>query len=123
MWRWVCKDDEKSGMTEQLKTLCDMATEAHERVQLNHADIDPIVGVHHKMRQAGFPADVMTIDCLKTGKRIILIVNDDALDVVNYQFSYKDKDPAAEFEQLAFDELSPAKLYDWMTSYFARPIS
>ena len=63
-------------MTEQLKILCDFATEAHERVQLNHADIDPIVGVHHKMRDAGFPADVMTIDCLKTGKRIILILND-----------------------------------------------
>lgn len=110
-------------MTEQLKTLCDLATEAHERVQLNHADIDPIVGVHHKMRDAGFPADVMTIDCLKTGKRIIIILNDDALDVVNYQFSYKDKDPAAEFEALPFNDLSSSILYDWMTSYFSRAVS
>ena len=84
-------------MTEQLKILCDLATEAHERVQLNHADIDPIVGVHHKMRDAGFPADVMTIDCLKTGKRIILILNDDQPGLIRYQFSYKDKDPAADF--------------------------
>lgn len=108
-------------MTEALKTLCDMATEAHEQVQLKHADIDPIVGVHHKMRDAGFPADVMTIDCLKTGKRIILILNDDAPGVLNYQFSYKDKDPATEFEQLPIKELSPVTLYDWMSHYFARP--
>ena len=110
-------------MTEQLKILCDFATEAHERVQLNHADIDPIVGVHHKMRDAGFPADVMTIDCLKTGKRIILILNDDQPGLIRYQFSYKDKDPAADFEQLAFEELISARLYEWMSHYFSPPAS
>jgi len=109
-------------MTAQLKTLCDLATEAHERVQLKHADIDPIVGVHHKMRDAGFAADVMTIDCLKSGKRIIVILNDDQPDMVNYQFSYKDKDPAEQFEQLAFNELTANTLYEWMSQYFARPI-
>ena len=110
-------------MTEQLKTLCDMATEAHERVQLNHAAIDPIVGVHHRMRDAGFAADVMTIDCLKTGKRIIIILNDDALDVVSYQFSFKDKDPAAHFEAIAFSDLSSSILYDWMSRYFSQSAS
>ena len=110
-------------MTEQLKILFDLATQAHERVQLNHADIDPIVGVHHKMRDAGFPADVMTIDCLKTGKRIILILNDDQPELIRYQFSYKDKDPAADFEQLAFEELSSATLYEWMSHYFSPPAS
>ncbi len=109
-------------MTTQLKTLCDLVTEAHERVQLKHADIDPIVGVHHKMRDAGYAADVMTIDCLKSGKRIIVILNDDQPDMVNYQFSYKDKDPAAQFEQLAFKDLSADTLYKWMSDYFARPI-
>tara|TARA_R110002111_G_scaffold13929_22_gene38622 strand:- start:428 stop:760 length:333 start_codon:yes stop_codon:yes gene_type:complete len=108
-------------MTEQLKTLCDLATEAHEKVQAKHADIDPIVGVHHKMRDAGFAADVMTIDCLKSGKRIIVILNDEQPDVVNYQFSYKDKDPAPQFEQLAFGDLTVNLLYDWMSQYFARP--
>jgi hypothetical protein len=110
-------------MSEQLKILCDLATEAHERVQLNHADIDPIVGVHHKMRDAGFPADVMTIDCLKTGKRIILILNDDQPDTISYQFSYKDKDPGADFEQLAFEDLSSVTLYEWMSSYFEQSVN
>jgi len=108
-------------MTEQLQILCDRATEAHERIQLKHADIDPIVGVHQKMREAGFAADVMTIDCLKTGKRIILILHDDQPEKVSYQFSFKEQDPAEQFGQLAFSELTVTTLYEWMSNYFARP--
>lgn len=110
-------------MTEQLQVLCDRATEAHERVQLKHADIDPIVGVHHKMRDAGFAADVMTIDCLKTGKRIILLLHDGEPDIVNYQYSFKEQDPGEKFEKLALDKLTATTLYDWMSNYFAQPVS
>lgn len=110
-------------MTEQLQMLCDRASEAHEQIQLKHADIDPIIGVHHKMRDAGFAADVMTIDCLKTGKRIILILHDDQPDIVSYQYSFKEQDPDEQFEQLAINELTAITLYDWMSSYFAQPVS
>ena len=110
-------------MTAQLQLLCDRATEAHERVQLKHADIDPVVGVHNKMRDAGFAADVMTIDCLKSGKRIILILHDDQPEVLNYQFSFKEQDPAEQYEQLAFNELTVTIMYEWMSSYFAQPVS
>ena len=110
-------------MTEQLQILCDRATQAHERVQLKHADIDPIVGVHHKMRDAGFAADVMTIDCLKIGKRIILILHDEQPDIVNYQYSFIERDPDERFDQLALNELTATTLYDWMSSYFAQPVS
>ena len=106
-------------MTEQLKILCHLATEAHERVQLNHADIEPIVGVHHKMRDAGLPADVMTIDCCKNRERIILILNDDQPDLINYQFLYKEQDPDADFQQLAFGDSSSGTLYERMSHYFA----
>lgn len=105
-------------MTERLKKLCDEATLAHEKVQANHVDLNPIVGVHHKMRDAGFPADIMTIDCLKSGKRIVIILNDDEPEKLVYQFSFKAQDPTEAFESIAFDEVDADKLYQWMTNYF-----
>jgi hypothetical protein len=106
-------------MNEQLQQLCDMATEAHERIQTNFAEIDPIIGVNQRMRDSGFAADLMTIDCLKTGKRIILILNDDIPNILNYQFSYKATDPEGEFQQLDFDKVTSQLLYDWIANYFS----
>jgi hypothetical protein len=106
-------------MSKQLQQLCDMATEAHERIQADFADIDPVVGVNQRMRDNGFPTDLMTIDCLKTGKRIILILNDDNQAIVSYQFSYKAADLEGEFQQLDFDKLTSKLLYDWIATYFS----
>ena len=93
-----------------LEILSDVATEAHTRIQQDFKKIDPIVGVSQKMRASGIPADVMTIDCLKTGKRIILILQDQQPGVISYQFSFKAKDPDDEFKQIAFSELDADKL-------------
>ena len=103
----------------RLETLCEIATESHKLIQQDFEDINPLVGVNQKMREMGMPADVMTIDCLKNGKRIILILHDQQPDIVNYQFSFKDKDPEGEFEQIQFNELTTDKLYDWIKSYFS----
>ncbi len=102
-----------------LMTLSDVATEAHARIQKDFKNIDPIVGVSRNMRSAGIPADTMTIDCLRTGKRIILILHDQQPDIVSYQFSYRDKDPDHSFEQIQLSELSAQKLYEWIHSYFS----
>ena len=102
-----------------LKILCDLTTEAHTRIQQDFADINPVVGVSQKMRDIGVPADAMTIDCLKTGKRIIIILHDQDPEIVNYQFCFKDKDPGDVFEQLPFSDLNTQKLYDWIKDYFS----
>jgi len=104
-----------------LKLLCDIATDAHTRIQQDFKDINPVVGVSQKMRDIGVPADAMTIDCLKTGKRIILVLHDQQPDIVNYQFCFKDKDPDDEFDQLPFSKLTTQKLYDWIKTYFSSP--
>lgn len=102
-----------------LKALCDLTTEAHTRIQQDFQDINPVVGVNQKMRDAGIPADVMTIDCLKSGKRIIIILHDQQADVVNYQFCFKDKDPSDDFSQLPVSELTSQTIYDWIKGYFS----
>ena len=104
----------------QLETLCDLATEAHTRIQTNFSDIDPIVGVSQSMRKSGVPADAMTIDCLRTMRRIIIVLHDESLEILNYQFAFRDKDPSGDFKQLPFDQLSADLLYQWMSDYFSQ---
>ena len=101
-----------------LKTLCDLTTEAHTRIQQDFENINPVVGVSKKMRDIGVPADAMTIDCLKTRKRIIIILHDQDPVNLNYQLCFMDKDPEDEFQKLQFDKLSTQLLYDWIKDYF-----
>lgn len=102
-----------------LATLSDIATLAHTRIQETCENINPVVGINRGMRAQGIPADAMTIDCLATGKRIILILHDQYENLVRYQFSYKDQDPNDKFEEIQLTELTSSKLYGWIKSYFA----
>lgn len=107
-------------MTDQpLSILSDVAAEAHARIQADFEDINPVVSVSQKMRTQGIPVDAMTIDCLKTGKRIILILHDEQPDIVRYQFSFKDKDPGNKFEIIQLSNLTTQTLYEWIKTYFS----
>jgi hypothetical protein len=111
---------QKNTMSDNnLEILSDLITDAHTRIQKNFKTINPVVGVSRGMRSVGIPADAMTIDCLKTGKRIIIILNDQQPEILQYQFSYKDQDPSEEFMTLAFEKLSEQVLYDWIKDYFS----
>ena len=102
-----------------LETLSDHVSEAHARIQQDFADINPVVGINQGMRKVGIAADVMTIDCLKTGKRIIMVLHDQQPDILQYQFSFKAQDPDEDFQTLLFNETSIQTLYDWMKDYFS----
>jgi hypothetical protein len=106
-----------------LEILYEIATESHARIQQDFKDINPMVGVNQNMRKMGVPSDVMTVDCLKSGKRIILILHDHHPDVLRYQFAFKDADPDDNFEQIQFKDLTADKLYDWIKSYFPNTAS
>ncbi len=107
-------------MTDQpISRLSDIATEAHMRIQQDFEGINPVVGVTQHMRTQGVPADAMTIDCLKSGKRIILILHDEQPNIVRYQFSFRGKDPAGQFELVELNELTVQTLYGWIKSYFS----
>jgi len=98
----------------------ELVTQAHANIQQNYSDIDPVVSVNTQMRKKGVPADVMTIDCLKTGKRILLIFHDEQPDVVSYQFCLKDNDPLDEFESIDLGQVTVQQLYDWMALNFSK---
>ena len=102
-----------------LQILADTVTEAHTQIQQDYANIDPIVGVSRNMRKNGVPADAMTIDCLKSKKRIIIVLHDLQPDIIHYQFSFIDKDPEDVFESMNFTEVTKVVLYDWIREYFS----
>jgi hypothetical protein len=106
-------------MDQRLSTLSDIAAEAHASIQQDFENINPIIGVSQNMRASGFPADAMTIDCLQTNKRIILILHDHQPDTISLQFSFRDKDPDDNFEKIAFNVLTAEKMYEWMKAYFS----
>lgn len=102
-----------------LAQVYERATEAQANIQRAFSNIDPLIGVNKYMRKRGIPADAITIDCLKTGKRILLIMHDQAPDVVTYQFCLRDQDPFDDFEHIPLAELTTDQLYTWMKNRFS----
>ena len=101
-----------------LKSLSDMASDAHTRIQAAHEHINPVVEVRQGMRKSGIPADVMTIDCLRTRRRITLILHDEQPGVLLYQFITIEDEVGDQFQQLALADMNTQRLFDWMEEYF-----
>ena len=106
-------------MTQQLKQVSDALTDAHTRIQSEFQQINPVIGVNQGMRAQGIPADAITIDCLRTNNRILLIVHDQDTEQVHYQFGKRDQDPGTEFKQLPLAEATADTFFRWMADYFS----
>lgn len=102
-----------------LLSLSEIASEAHEKIQLDFKDINPVTGVMQGMRKMGIPADVLTIDCLVTNKRILVILHDEHPGMMRYQFSYIDQDPSDDFIDIASAEVTSDVIYGWIKEYFS----
>jgi len=101
-----------------ISNIYELVAEAHADIQRDFSNIDPVVGVNRQMRASGIPADAMTIDCLKSGERILLIFHDEQPELVSYQFCLKDSDPYDEFKTISHSALTTQQLYDWMKERF-----
>ncbi|MBW0147136.1 hypothetical protein [Marinobacter arenosus] len=101
-----------------LKALSDMASDAHTRIQAAHEHINPVVEVRRGMRDAGIPADVMTIDCLRTRRRINLILHDEQPGNLLYQFVTIEDEVGESFQSMAMADVTVQTLVDWMQEYF-----
>ncbi|MCK7545440.1 hypothetical protein MLC59_14830 [Marinobacter bryozoorum] len=101
-----------------LKALSDMASDAHARIQQAHEHINPVVSVRRGMRDVGIPADAMTIDCLRTRRRINLILHDEQPGVLLYQFVTIDEEAGDTFQPVDFSSVSVDTLIQWMEEFF-----
>lgn len=104
--------------TDPLKTLSDLVSDAHAQIQAAHEHINPVVEVRQGMRNAGIPADVLTLDCLRTQRRITLILHDQQPGIVLYQFVTREEEVGGEFKQLPLDDMGSDTLVEWMEDYF-----
>ncbi|MBS3804769.1 MAG: hypothetical protein KGY54_09505 [Oleiphilaceae bacterium] len=101
-----------------LKALADMVNDAHARLQATHQRINPVVEVRRGMRDSGIPADVMTIDCLRTRRRITLILHDQQPGVLLYQFITIEQEVGDDFQSMPLSDLDTQALFQWMEAYF-----
>jgi hypothetical protein len=70
------------------------------------------------MRDSGIPADVMTIDCLRTRRRITLILHDQQPGLLLYQFITIEQEVGDDFQSMVFTEMDTRKLFNWIEAYF-----
>ena len=105
---------------EKIFILSDIAVAAQTEIQKDFKNIDPVIGLIRNMRESGFPADAMTIDCRVSGKRIILILHDDKPEEVDFQFGLIEKDPHDDFESILFSEVNKVQIYTWIKTYFSK---
>jgi len=101
-----------------LKKLSDMASDAHARIQAAHQHINPVVEVRRGMRDAGIPADVMTIDCLRTRRRITLILHDEQPGTLLYQFVTIEDEVGDRFHSIGLSDVTVQSLVEWIEDYF-----
>lgn len=102
-----------------LKRLSDIASNAHARVQSTYEHINPVVEVRRGMRDAGIPADVMTIDCLRSRRRILLVLHDEEPGSLLYQFVTLEEEMSPEFRRIPLGDVSEDTLVDWIKGYFS----
>ncbi|BFM10662.1 hypothetical protein R50072_08150 [Simiduia litorea] len=105
-------------LTPQLSVLSEALTDAHARIQKDFISINPVVGINRQMRASGIAADVITIECLVTNKRILVILQDATPNEASYQFGMRDKDPEPEYKKMALADLTTEQLYQWVRDYF-----
>jgi hypothetical protein len=101
-----------------LLSLSDIASQAHEKIQLNFENINPVISVMQGMRKSGIPADVLTIDCLVTNKRILVVLHDLHPDIMRYQFTFIDQDPSDDYQQVVSADVTSEVVYGWIKDYF-----
>jgi len=102
-----------------IKHICEAVEAAHVKIQQDFEQINPVVAVNRKMRDFGIATDLMTIDCLRTGKRILLVLHDAEPNTADYQICHRNEDPGDEFNRIPLTTITPQTLYNWMRDTFS----
>lgn len=98
--------------------ITDFASEVHERIAGEGLLMQPVFEIRQNMRDSGFAADLLTIDCHKTRKRILCVFHDDKADTVLKENGFMDQEPKMVFDEVRLDSITADVLYGWVVSYF-----
>ena len=106
----------------RLARISDALTAAHTKIQQDFLQLNPVVGVRSSLREAGFPADLISIDCLKSKKRIILLLHDQQPEHIGLQYGMIDDEPSTDFNNIDSDKVDEQQLYTWMKDFFIKAL-
>ncbi len=102
----------------RLHKFADIVQLAQAAIQKDFTDINPLISLSSHLRSHGFAADILTIDEPLTKKRIMMVLHDEKPEQIDYQLSFTDSDPAADFLEVAQKALTEEKLYVMIKEYF-----
>lgn len=105
----------------RLKALTEMMTNVADQIKLT-LNVTLLVGISHKLRAMGIPADTITIDCLKSNKRILIVLHDQQPYTVNYQYMFVGTDPNNEFVQIDNENFSEESLFSIIANYLYKDL-
>jgi hypothetical protein len=101
-----------------LLSLSDIVSQAHAKIQQDYENINPVIGVIQGMRKVGIPADAITIDCLVSNKRVLIILHDNHPEIIRYQFTFSDQDPGDDYQEAVLADVTCDTVYGWIKEYF-----
>jgi hypothetical protein len=107
LWRIKVKDN-------LVYKVGDVAAEAQKKIQDSFSDNNPVISISHDLRKNGFAADTMTVQNLKSNKRVLLVFHDSQPKSVDYEFGLISEDPKMDFKQLTLKELDKDQFVNWM---------
>ncbi|MFQ3264323.1 MAG: transcription antitermination factor NusA-like protein [Colwellia sp.] len=71
-------------MKETLKKLSEIVAQANDIFYERNKSVDTLMGIMDKtLRKQGMQADAITIDCIATDKKIVLVLHDSKPDLVD----------------------------------------
>jgi len=100
-------------------TLADIAAEAQKQIQQELDYIEPVIAVRQHMRQSGIPADVLTIECNRAQRRLVVIVHDQQPDTVMHRSDCLKSDEDGDLEPLQKELIDTAFFVSWMRQELA----
>lgn len=102
--------------------LSEVAKLAQADIQKKYAHVDPIIGINHNLRKSGFAADTLTIENQANDTRIIMILHDNKIGIVDYECGRLSKDPSFQFTEISLNELTQEKIFFMMENVLVNEI-
>ncbi|GAA6134858.1 hypothetical protein NBRC116188_16480 [Oceaniserpentilla sp. 4NH20-0058] len=103
--------------------LCEVAKLAQADIQAKYPNVDPIIGISHQLRKAGFAADTLTIENPLNDTRIIMVLHDNKVEIVDYEFGRISQDPSFNFTEIKLSELTQQRLFEMMQNALVSPLN
>jgi len=109
-------------MKETLKELSEIVAQANDLFYERNTSVDTLMGIMDKtLRKQGMNADAITIDCIASNKKIVLVLHDSKPDLVDIALGDKNGAIHSSKEHV-FKDISITQILNIMEINFLNPL-